>query len=203
MAISFYDPVDSAWADMCAPKQGSAIKRYIERGFENASRVIGGAARRSIDIAKRSFEYVQSGEFMSRVRNIISDIDKKTLNDKVKRLVDILDMQNASPLMQRYVCANPTVRKKLRDQQLDGYSDTYTDPEPDKAPEWHKDYLRVINGHYIQKDGVSMQVSCYYDDDEDPLNIFEQDAVLSTWSALDVIIACGQDDPTSASGEMM
>lgn len=203
MAIKLYDVADSAWNNLYTPKMSRGIQEYIEEGFERLSGIASRTNRKMYEIARSAYDYVNSNVFSSRVKDILRDTEMKTVYDDIKDLLDIPSLQNAGPKMQRYVLAHTPIRKRHRQQTIDGYHDAYVDTEPSCAPEWHSDYLRAIDGFYISRDNACYVTSCYFDDDEQPLDIFQQAAIHNTWSALDALMSNQMHDPTSKSNDLL
>ena len=106
--------------------------------------------------------------------------------------------------MQRWIMANPDVRKLYHEQRIDGYSDTYEDIHENSIGESHYDYRRVMNGIVVDNDDEEADYGwssvTYFEDlaEEDrELRIDEQYDILSSWHYLQRYLAVGKEDPTS------
>lgn len=121
-------------------------------------------------------------------------------------LSTIGQMQNASPEMQRWIMAEPNVRKAYIRQECDGYSSSYVTTEPKAVGEQHYDYRRVVNGIYIDQSDGDYAATTYYEElneGESELDISEQIDIMETWSHVAACIRRRLDDPTSRENNSM
>lgn len=108
--------------------------------------------------------------------------------------------------------ANQKVREMYHNQQLDGYADTYLDLAPGQRGEDHYDYRRVMDGvvqdcKIINAEGEeedSWMMSFYFEGElaegDRKLDVTEVSHILSTWDAMQAILAAGEADPTNPFG---
>ena len=104
--------------------------------------------------------------------------------DVIRYISDISHFQIATPIMQRYIMANPIVRHMYHDQRLDGYSDTYVDTDPGVIGEKHYDYRRVMSG-IMTPIGDDLYYTSYIEqlrDEADELTASDQFRILDTWA---------------------
>lgn len=176
--------------------------QYLSNQVSNISDTITGAGRQFIERSKQAFEHFNGSNAINFARKVVQSV-KNVFNTKhVVKLWELDDMQKASMVMQRWIMANPSVRDLYHRQQLDGYSDTYIDIHGSVTKEDHYDYRRVMNGVMVETpdDWYSKEYLDEILDGDRELLHEEQVDIIHTWNAMDLILALGQEDPTSPSG---
>lgn len=119
--------------------------------------------------------------------------------DEIQQYTRMAEFQHAQPQMQRWIMAEPTVRKMYFEQRVDGYSDTYVTTDRNVGL-MHDDYQKVIDGVYIENENGDIVINEFfnlYEEHEQPLDFTEQVDILNTWDLLRAYLAKGGDDPTS------
>lgn len=123
----------------------------------------------------------------------------------VRSLWDLADLQNANPVMQRWIMAQPDIRQAYHEQRLDGYSDSYVDMHPGQVGADHYDWRRVHNGLYVEQDHADYdwKHTQYFEDlleGDRELTLEEKVDILSTWDVVQMHLQAAKDDPTSPFG---
>ncbi len=121
-------------------------------------------------------------------------------------LTTIGQLQNASIEMQRWVMAEPNVRKRYINQECDGYSATYAPIDRTDIAERHYDYRRVVNGVYIDQPDGDYAATTWDEElnaDDGDLDLSEQIDILETWAHVRAHILRRRDDPTSRENNSM
>lgn len=125
----------------------------------------------------------------------------------ISSIFDIGEMQQAPIVMQRWIMANPVVRKLYHDQGCDGYADTYIDHHPDKIAEEHYDYRRATEGIVQLDESNDEWFVKFYPDDlyegDRRLSLDEKVDILSTWDIAEMFIRAGKEDPTSVNNSSL
>lgn len=126
--------------------------------------------------------------------------------DVIQPLTTIGELQHAPPVMQRWVMAEPSIRKLYNQGRADGYSESYKDLDPGHVGEQHYDYRRATDGYlFVDQEpdaegNVGWQATTYFDQllptDED-LSFQDQIDIQTTWAAIRKFTAKGGEDPTS------
>lgn len=173
---------------------------FIQSRMDQFTNVLTNVGRQFMENVNTFVEWVDE----SRAARLAQAVGRKMLtiweSDEIRTLLEIYQFQHAPLKMQRYIMAEPTIRKKYHSQLVDGYSDTYVDAEPDRIGERHYDYRRVMNGIVVEtQDG--WKATTYSEDlrNEDyDLTHAEQWSILKTWDNLVSHLKHGKDDPTSA-----
>jgi hypothetical protein len=102
--------------------------------------------------------------------------------------------------MINWIMANPVAREMYHRQEIAGYDEYYTDPEPGKVGEDHYYYRRAVNGLFLEdKDGEFVATEWLEDlwDPSDSLDIVDQRSIQATWETLVTALRKRGSDPTS------
>jgi hypothetical protein len=185
------------------PHQGTI--GFITGQFNTASSNLTDAGRRFYEQARVSVENAINSDAMRLAQAATRKLRSLWDEDCIRPLQDIGDFQYAPLIMQRYIMAQPTIRKLYQQQRCDGYSDTYIDIHPNVIGEDHYDYRRVMNGVVTiseeDEDGNSEWSSTTYldelNEDDNELLFEEQLEIIQTWDKLQALLDEGKDDPTS------
>lgn len=163
------------------------------------------AGRAFIAKSAQVFNHYNGAEALRFARGVMSQVKGIFDTNRISTLWELAEMQDANLTMQRWIMANPNVRQMYHAQKCDGYSDTYLDVEPGWVKEDHYDYRRVMDGQFVfnPTEDVDWRSTSYLDQlkegDRDLLHE-EQVEILRGWDAMDLLMALGKDDPTSAVG---
>lgn len=147
------------------------------------------------------YERVSGSHAMRTARAASRKVASIWQSDEIRQLKTIGQCQQAPLTMQRWIMANPTVRRMYQQQRLEGYSETYLDVEPNVRGEEHYDYRRAMNGVIIDTDD-GWYSTTYYDDlveGDRELTLEEKVDILDTWDTVLYYIRQGGEDPTSPS----
>lgn len=124
--------------------------------------------------------------------------------DTIRPMRSIGDLQHPPNAMLRWLGAEPTVGRLIDQQALDGWSGRYTPRYAGQYGEQNYDYRRVMDG-LIQtttdEDGEeNWKAVCYVEDlheSTDDLDLYQQDAIVQSWTLLKHQAQHGDEDPTS------
>lgn len=175
----------------------------------NANQFVGDLGRQFVSTAQRLYQTYISDSALQHVRNILRNVSTTTeaVTSHVQHLIDLMQLRQANMTTQRYLMANPEIRKAYHHQRVDGYSDTYVDVEPDAVGDSHRDYRLVMDGmpvfQYDEEGEVEgYEISYYYletelGEDERDLDVGEQVDILSMWDLMSHYYHKGED-PTDA-----
>lgn len=185
-----------------------ATLNFLQNRLTQMSQQAVGAGRAFIARAQEAFNHYNGAAAMGFIRNVLQTVGGGvgTASPSVNRVVclfELVQMQQASPMMQRFVMANPVVRDLYHRQRCDGYSDSYVDVHPGDIGEAHYDYRRVMDGIMQMDEKNEWYVRQYHErlpEEERPLFFTEKVDILCTWNAMDLIMALGKDDPTGQAG---
>jgi hypothetical protein len=186
------------------PTQNPVNYEFIQNQFANigniASESVRGFYEKAQSIAQRFYDSSAVRHARAAVRAIRNAFEPNS----VQYLPTLEAMQQASPVMIRYMMAEPTLRGLYQNQMCAGYGDSYFDMEPGRIGEDHYDYRRVMNGIAHEEEGQDDLVFNHYaellHEGDRELDAFEQFGVLDTWSLAKMFIAAGKD-PSSPEGD--
>lgn len=179
---------------------------FLANQVNNVASTLTDAGRAFMSKTKDMFEHFNGSAAMRFAREVMGTVKGVFQTQRIQTLWELLEMQSASLTMQRWLMANPVVRRHYHAQRCDGYSDTYVDMEPGCVAEDHYDYRRVMDGQFVfDEDGdwkSTQYIEALKDGDRDLLHE-EQVEILRSWDAMDLVMAICQDDPTSTVGGML
>lgn len=140
------------------------------------------------------------------VRDVRRTADWCFHGDYVRPLRSTVELQMASPIMRRYIMAEPLVRKMYHKQQLSGFDGEYADRLPQLEGEDHPDYQRVMQDHVVVNAQDESFATHWMEDDledEAPLSFQEQLDIQEVWAMARDAIVRGKEDPTSLYGAVL
>jgi hypothetical protein len=106
--------------------------------------------------------------------------------NQITSLYELHDLQNAPPVMQRWIMAEPTLRDYYNRQTCVGYGELYENIHGDVRGETHYDYRRVMDGVGVEtEDGwYAAQYPDELMEGDRDLTHLEQVGILETWDAV-------------------
>lgn len=126
-----------------------------------------------------------------------------TPND-IRPLVGIEALQTASHMMQRWIMANPLIRKQWQAGRCEGYGADYVDLDPGLHTSQQRDYCKAMNGMGEYTDSGDLTCTTYsdaYDDNgQEELSFREQQDIMTTWDEVQYFFGQADQDPTSQTG---
>jgi len=196
---------DHVWNAATRSAPSPRLTEHVRSQWDRVTEYASKTQRLVLETARRAYEDFNSSQTLSIVRSALGKINKRVTVERIMELTTLDQIRHAPVIMQRYLVANPTVRKMYNQQSIDGWAGSYMDCDPGTIGDDHYDYRRATDCMFIEKDG-RMQLTRYFDDLRDGdahLSFQDKCAVLMTWSATDALLAAQQDDPTSPVGEML
>lgn len=186
-----------------------ATVSFLAQQFDNLTTRLTDAGQKFIAGARQLYDQFNSSEALARARAIARSVETAFQRDEIRSLWDIACLQNASPINQRFMMANPVWRAEYHAQRCDGFSGSYVDVYPSDIKHTHLDYQMVMHGIVREvepeKEGEEpgFKATFYFDElpeGERPLDFEEQVDILSTWDVMNSLFKLGVDDPTSPVG---
>lgn len=178
---------------------------FLNRQFENMSQTLTEAGVRFYQQTQEVIEQATNDYASRMVRAAGRAISNFWLQDRIQTLTEIGQLQHAPPVMQRWIMAEPELRRMYQDQRVEGYSDSYIDLQPGVVGPAHVDYRAVTNGVIFldqepdEEGHIGHTATTYLNGllpDHD-LSLAEQMDIQATWKAVRSRIATGGEDPTS------
>lgn len=152
------------------------------------------------------FEQVNSDKANQLAEAVLSQVDSMMGLDIIEPLLTISQLQSAMPVMQNWIMVNPIIRQAMYDGKLEGYSDTYKDPEPGLIGHEMEAYRFLMNGVHVEHETQSHQYSLYYDREHNKdtqLSMRKLSAIVETQEAAVRAYLDGDQDPTSQYGAQL
>ena len=203
------------------PEQSSSIQQYIQHQLQTFSSQVSGAvnsyAQTFVDRAKELYDQYNNSAVIQAARATLRAASAVFHPNSIVMFDSLESLQAASPLMQRYLMADPVVRQYYFDQRIDGYSDTYKNLHGKVSGDQHYDFRRVTDGvvfteqeyaelhgkDYDEHDSQYGWISVSYSEDmlggDRELKTFEQHDILSDWQLQRAFLKKLQD-PTNPYG---
>ena len=178
------------------------VDQYASRGLDHIASTARSIYTKSMD-AYESFKYSYA---MRRMNAAVNQAKHFNDSDIFVVLPTIDELQQAKHRMRRGIMSDPTLRQLSRDNRIEGYRGSYTDPYSHLKPEDHPDYLRVTNGVWMVGDeDITLRIDLHDDnindnDHDDPFNnltIVEKDYIIQTCENALAYYKQGKRDPTS------
>jgi len=194
---------DSEFDAICYGQHHPSTINFLRDQFNTVRSTLTEPARLFMEKGREMFEHFNGTEAMRFARDVVNRVKGVTsINiDNVKPLITLAELQSAGLVMQRWVMANPNVRERYHNQQLDGYFGSYIDMSPQDIGVDHYDYRRVMDG-VVQITDNAWKIVQYHDqlvEGDRDLMIEEKSDIIHTWSALDYLLALNED-PTNPNG---
>lgn len=179
---------------------------YVHRVAHDAVKFLAEPAKEMYETAKEVYQLVNYSTAMRKARAVIRQIENKSRTNEVTELQTIGQLQNASPIMQRFIMADPIARALYFKDECSGYAESYVDFHPGKTGIEHYDYRRVLSGIWHEDpDSGNIQMHTFYEDTENDVNLeaLDQMDILRTWDFVRARLKAGKEDPTSPHNEML
>lgn len=155
------------------------------------------------DQSREMFQTINDSQAMQMLRNVKSRLQGAFSSDTIKVARTLEELQTASPNMQRWIMAEPTLRDRYLNNTADGYSETYKNFYGAVAGEAHYDYRRVMSGVGHQDDEGVYTVKHFRDllvEGDEELTTHQKLDIIDTWAMVKYHIERGEEDPSCPYG---
>lgn len=119
---------------------------WIEERSQAIYQTLSGASRAFIERSRELYQTVKESQALQVLRNLRSKEESVWSGSMIEPLLTLERLQTANPVMQRYIMAEPTLRRKYLNQEVDGYSESYVNHHGDAVGMDHYDWRRVMHG---------------------------------------------------------
>lgn len=208
MAIQYTSSDDFDTMLFGAPEQG-CVDLIKDRLRDFGSRLTE-TARGTYDRAMETFERYNGAAALRRARELSRRAAHFVLQDVIRDMTSIADLQSAQPKMARWLAADPVLRRKMQRQECEGYAGTYIDLFPGDIGHTHHDYQKVMDGVFLEDDedestlNGPMFVQYFMEGDElegdYPLDIDNVAIIVQAWKDQRRVLREGIHDTSSISG---
>lgn len=176
----------------------SVVSNYLQTQMQSMHRFINPITDKIYNAMQASYDYVNNQIVKSGIMNSLRTQGVAVNNDYFSILKTVHDLSSANVTMQRWVMANPIVKKHYLEQNLDGYSDSYTNVFGKDIGENDYNYRMVMSGVVVDTDeytGYSMYYDQPYPGDR-KISYEEKMTVLATWDHMEQILNSSNIDFT-------
>jgi len=180
---------------------------WLQQRSQQLMGQISGAGRAFIESSRSLYQMVNETQAAQMLRNLGTKHQDAWRQSTIARLESIEAVQTANPVMQRWIMANPNVRKRYLNQELEGYAESYVNHHGDTVGQEHYDYRRVMTGIMERpREDEDWKVRIFCDPsarDDQQLTIWQRKDILNTWAFIDTLLEEAEEDPTSEYGAPM
>jgi hypothetical protein len=176
---------------------------YIQNNLQSFGNTLTDLGKQFMESSKEIYDRINSSSALRMARAAIRSVAGMFNPNTILQIESLEQLRCASPLMQRYIMAEPTLRAAYQRQLVDGYSDTYYDPDPEGIKDTHYYYRMVMDGvgqEIIGEDGESEFIYKFYGhelrEDDKELTPDQKFSVLHTWEYIKNCMA-HREDPTN------
>lgn len=188
-----------AWNALAYGEQNPNNLNYFKSQLQNIGETLTDFGKQFYADAGKIYDNFNGAAAMQILKNVTRAAKTLFQPNIVRSLFDLTDIQTSSSVMQRWIMANPVVRKMYHEQKCDGFSDSYVDVQPKLIGEEHYDYRRVMDGVVVEdEDGWSFKLypDEIYDGDKE-LSHEDKVDIMTTWEIIEHYMKAGEKDPTS------
>lgn len=174
---------------------------WLQQRNDSVLQTVTGHAREFFHQAQSLYNMVSSSDAMMLLRNLTAKKEVVGSFD-ISPLHSLVGLQTANPYMQRWIMAQPDLRSRYLNQEVEGYGESYVNRHGTSVGSGHYDYRRVMDG-IVVADEDTFSYTHYYEalpDEERDLTVFEKVDILRTWNTIQKYLDEGDDDPTSVIG---
>lgn len=170
----------------------SVVSDYIQQQLAAMPVAFNAFTQRIRDAAVASYNYLNDTMVKYGIINSLQGSNVNIVDNYIHEINSFEGLQQANPVMQRWIMAHREVRQLYIDQNVDGYSDTYQNVFGKEVGEDDYNYRRVMSGRFVDLPDGSYKRSIYMDDlmpGDRELEYHEKVAIRSTWEHIDNLLA--------------
>ena len=187
------------------PEQHQSVYGYMQEHLQTFSNTVTDIGASFANKAKELYAKLNDSSIMERARAVVRAAKGMMNYNVIYNVANIDDLRSASPVLQKWIMANPVIREKYLDQCCNGYNETYQNIHGNDIGVDHYDYRRVMHG-MMEKVGNDYVVNHYYDTkidkDEKPLEVDEQFIILDAWDIAEMCFAKHEDCTNPYGGKL-
>ena len=175
---------------------------YLQNSINNISnfsQALTNAGNSFFSNTREIFNDLNGNVAMAKAKAALNKVSNFFNRNDIHYINELSKLQNAPVVMQRFIMAEPTIRKMYHEQRCNGYADTYIDTYKEDIGKNHYDYRRVMTGIVTtDSEGYDMyttHLDVLVEGDRD-LRIDEKSSILKTWEIVAALTKYGDTDPT-------
>jgi hypothetical protein len=188
------------------PENQNYFAQKLQHFTQTFGDTVGSVAGGFMSNAAELFDKFYGSEAVRLAKAAVRKVKSIWERDDIRELFGIGEIQQAKPIMQRWIMAEPTYRQMFHDQRCDGFSNSYVDMEPGVVGEAHYDYRRVMDGLLVDDEEEGWNMTHYIEDLKEgdvDLELDEQLTILSVWDVVRMHAKAGGEDPGSVYGDKL
>lgn len=196
VTVSSFD----VFSGMVSGPQSRDNINFLERRLDDFRGRLGEVGRRVADRAREFFDSYDFDGIRRTVQAFKRKVENRWTGNEIRAYRSIGEFQHAGLNMQRWMHANPMLRRMWQKERCEGWSKTYVDMEPGAIKETHTDYKKVMNGLAQFDDENNVHFVTYFDaidDGTEELELDQQLDIRESWDWLEHYLRLGGDDPSS------
>jgi hypothetical protein len=178
--------------------------QWLGQRNESVMQSVTSAAQGFFQQAQNLYQMVSSSDALMMMRNLKAKTENTWAFDIVP-VTSLVGLQTANPYMQRWIMAQPELRQRYLNQEVEGYGESYENKHGDTVGDSHYDYRRVMDGvvtHTAEQFGYKHYLE-QTPEGERELTVFEKVDILKTWNTVQKYLDEGDEDPSSVTGAML
>ena len=199
MAIAIYAD-DEEFGAMHYGIPRSEDRAAIRNRMENTARSYGLGGS---DLFQRAVDRFESFDF-ERIERKLAAVVRKVSHafdrDMIRPMSKIGHFQQAAPVQQRWLAANPRAQRLIEKDMIHGWRETFTNPYKGKVGEDNPDYQAVMDGIVVLDEHgwtATQYLTIRDEDNRSPLGFADQIIVKdSMWANFNAFLDEGIDDPS-------
>jgi hypothetical protein len=196
-----------AWVSAVYGQANPNTVQFLRDQFHKVSDYATEYGKQFYEKSLKSFEFFNGSRAVEFTRSIVGKMRGNTVDEThIVAYSTMEEFNKASLLMQRWIMANPAVRKRYHEQQCDGYSETYHDLEPGVVGAHHYDYRRAVEGMVRFEEDGGYVISNFFEELKDGdrnLVIDEKVCIVAdTWVSAESLLKAHYDI-TNRNGGML
>lgn len=180
----------------------SGTMSYLQNQISQLS--LGGDFRKElVERSQKLFQDISSSAAFQMADAVLMQAEACMGQDIIEYLSTVQQMQTAASQMQYWIMENPYMREQWQKGRIEGYTDTYVDPEPGAEGEARSGHQKLWHGVLREHEEQSWTMSLYAGRDEDAareLPVRRIAAIIDTQEAAEWLTRYGEDDVTSQYG---
>lgn len=198
---------DPSWFNQIAcPENNYDTQNYLKEQLNRSCEGFSDITKKFYEESKSLYTKLNNSRILNSAKTAIKYAKGLFHPNTILELNSLEALRSAQAIMQRYIMAEPTIRKMYHEQRCDGFSDTYVDNNPKAIGDNHYDYCRVTHDvilDEVDKEGVMESYSNHYSEvefsEEKELEFEDQVRILNTWEVIKLYIT-NNEDPTNITG---
>lgn len=162
------------------------------------------AAQGFFNQAATLYTMISTSDAVQALRNLTVKAENAWQANAISYLSTIEQVQCAPLVAQRYIMAQPDLRKMYLNGEVNGYGESYENIHGNGIGAQHYDWRRVMDGiATVTDDAISYTQYVEETHDDHELTVYEKVDMLRTWNIIPDMLSAAEMDPTSPEGLML